>query len=56
LEEDDEPSRGDKLTFKVRVDGDDALAKELCKEELATAIDEENDHECKYFIVPPAEY
>ena len=45
----------DKLALKVRVDRDAAVAEELSKEDLATAIDEEDNHECMCFIVPPAE-
>jgi len=55
LGEDDDLSRDDELSLSVRVDGDDAVADELCEEKLVMAIDEDDNHECMCFIVPPAE-
>jgi hypothetical protein len=54
-EDDDEPNGEGKLALEVRVIGDVAVAEELQKEKLVTAIDEEDSLECVCFIIPPAE-
>jgi hypothetical protein len=55
LGEDDDLSRDDELSLSVRVDGDEAVADELCEEKLVMAIDEDDNHECMCFIIPPTE-
>jgi hypothetical protein len=55
---DDEDEKGDasaEMTSRVQFDGDDAIVKDLCQEELTLAIDEEDDQECRCFIVPAEE-
>jgi len=41
------------LTVEIHIGGDEAVAEELGEEDLVTAIDEEDDQECRCFIVPP---
>lgn len=57
LGEELESSRRDEIPLSVSFEGDAAIRYELSeeKETLAMAIDEEDDHECEYFIVPPEE-
>ena len=55
---DDEAEKGDasiEITARVQFDGDDAIMEDLCQEELILAIDEEDDQECRCFIVPAEE-
>ena len=44
-----------KVYPEVRVDGDKVLLEELGEEDLITAIDEEDNQECRCFIVPRAD-
>lgn len=53
--EDDAPSGGEESSLEVKVDGDVAVVEELRKEEMVKAIDEEDNHECRCFIIPPSE-
>jgi hypothetical protein len=39
----------------VQFDGDDAIVEEVCQDDLILAIDEEDDQECRCFIVPAGE-
>jgi hypothetical protein len=43
------------ITAKVKFDGDEAVADDLREEDLITAIDEDDDQECRCFVVPLAE-
>jgi hypothetical protein len=43
------------ITVKVRFDGDEAVADELREEDLITAIDEDDNQECRCFVLPLTE-
>lgn len=55
---DNENEEGDasvEIPAGVQFDGDDAIVEEVCQEDLILAIDEEDDQECRCFVVPAGE-